>query len=308
MPKPNDKIAEQLVLLYKRSIERLQKTLLALDATDIKKRRHYFAVLRQIEEEFKEIDSSAAAWIQENAPKAYRVGSAEGLRQIRELGITPTMTLFSKPHRQMMKHLAEGFYFDFHKIVDQNKNSLITFIRRAHVGEAQQSEILKAVARGGIEGRATKDVTAGILKALQTSLVDNRIAVGSKSYKASTYAEMLARTHLRVAFTRGTTMRLSEHGVDLVQVSAHGTVCPNCEEFENKVFSISGSSDVYPPLDLLPNGGTPFHPYCMHVLSGFVEALKDKSEIKEAQWEGTKDAKVSRIDLDVLRKWKKLAA
>ena len=308
MPKPNDKIAEQLVILYKKSIERLQKILIGLDASDIKNRRHYIAILKQIEDEFREIDNHAAAWIKDNVSKSYQTGSAEGLRQLRELGITPTMTLFSKPHQQMMKHVAEGFYYDFHKIVDQNKNSLITFIRRAHVGEAQQSEILKAVGRGGIEGRVTKDVTADILKALQTSLIDNRIVAGSKSYKASTYAEMLARTHLRVAFTRGTTMRLSEHGVDLVQVSAHGTVCPNCEEFENKVFSISGSSDVYPPLDLLPNGGTPFHPYCLHVLSGFIEALKDKSEIKEAQWIDVKDAKVSRIDLDVLHKWRKLAA
>ena len=100
MPKPNDNIAEQLVKLYNDSIKNLQARLLKLDVTDIKDRRHYLSVLKQLEDEFKEFDNKAADWIRRHVFDSYQMGSAEGLRQLRELGITPTSILFSMPDRK----------------------------------------------------------------------------------------------------------------------------------------------------------------------------------------------------------------
>lgn len=304
MAVPQDKIAEELVKLYQQAISRLQSELITIDPRQIGKRRHLYTVLRHIEDELTGLDQSAAAWIKANVLTQYRSGAAEGARQVKALGITKVSTMFSLPHRQMAKHLAEGFYYDFHRLVDQNQNSLINFVRRAHISERERTGVLQAVARGGLEGRAVPDVTGDILKALSSSVVDNKIAIGNVTYKGDYYAKLLARTHLRVAATRGTQMRLIEHKIDLVQISAHGTICNICKPFENKVFSNSGGSSVYPPIALLANGGPPFHPFCLHVISGFIPALKDKTEIARAQWVDV-DPKQTRIDKKVLSDWKK---
>jgi len=89
---------------------------------------------------------------------------------------------------------------------------------------------------------------------------------------------MVARTTTREAMTRGTINRLREHGITLAQVSAH-----NAEDFcryhQNAVVSLDGPHPVYPPISAI-NGGPPFHPRCVHVLTSFVERLATDDEKK----------------------------
>jgi hypothetical protein len=65
------------------------------------------------------------------------------------------------------------------------------------------------------------------------------------------YAAMEARTIGRAATSRGTRDAL---GTELVEVSAHGTTNPICQELEGETF----------PADSAPQ--PPFHPNCTHVL------------------------------------------
>lgn len=52
-------------------------------------------------------------------------------------------------------------------------------------------------------------------------------------------------------------------GADLVQVSSHNTDTPLCQEFEGKIYSISGKDPDFPALEEIP----PFHPNCLHSLT-----------------------------------------
>ena len=91
------------------------------------------------------------------------------------------------------------------------------------------------------------------------------------------------------AMTAGTLNTGVQVGADLVQVSAHmhPQIDP-CTPHQGKVYSISGTSDVFPKLTERP----PYHPNCKHVLTfvtekhlarkGQLEALREISNSENA--------------------------
>lgn len=85
---------------------------------------------------------------------------------------------------------------------------------------------------------------------------------GFRNYKPDVYLEMVARTEGRKVQTQAVLDRMKEYDNDLMQVSSHNNPCPICVPFEGQIYSASGNSKTYPPLDDAP----PFHPNCEHVI------------------------------------------
>ena len=82
--------------------------------------------------------------------------------------------------------------------------------------------------------------------------------------------------------TQGTPQRLREHGIQLAQVSAHNAA-DFCIYYENVVVSIGDEPHpVYPPISAI-EGGPPFHPRCVHVLTPFVEGLATPAELERGK-------------------------
>jgi hypothetical protein len=119
---------------------------------------------------------------------------------------------------------------------------------------------LEIVGQGITAGDTRRDVSAALERRLihdgVTGFVDRRGA----RWQLDTYAEMVARTTTREAMTAGTEARMIETGQDLITISAHGTECDICKQFEGKTYSISGDTPGYPRLVARP----PFHPRCLH--------------------------------------------
>ncbi len=98
-----------------------------------------------------------------------------------------------------------------------------------------------------------------------------------RAWDLDRYSEMVARTTTREAMTQGTINRLREHGIRLAQVSAHNAQ-DFCIYYENAIVNIGDQPHpVYPPISAV-NGGPPFHPNCVHVLTPFVERLASRQE------------------------------
>lgn len=75
--------------------------------------------------------------------------------------------------------------------------------------------------------------------------------------------------------------RTQETVGDLVQMTSHATACPICWPLQGRVYSISGRSSVYPPLDAAFSGGhANIHPNCMHVILPYIPALQSPEEIR----------------------------
>lgn len=145
----------------------------------------------------------------------------------------------------------------------------VTVGRRAEDGlrKAALEQISEGTARGDSVAQTTKRLTADLE---QRGLVGTRnngaklVRVNGRNYQANKYAEMVVRTTAREAHSEAVKQRLQENNMDLVEVSRHtDTDGPDiCNDYEGKVFSLTGKTDGYPVLPLSP----PFHPNCRHVL------------------------------------------
>jgi hypothetical protein len=146
------------------------------------------------------------------------------------------------------------------------------------VDDVFRREGMLAVARGIAAGRARIDVSRELEQRLIAAGRPTFVDALGRRWPLDRYAEMVARTTTREAMTQGTINRLREHGIQLAQVSAHNAE-DFCRYYENAIVSLHGPHPVYPPISAI-NGGPPFHPRCVHVLTPFVERLATDQEKK----------------------------
>lgn len=146
---------------------------------------------------------------------------------------------------------------------------------------------LEEVGQGVVAGATRREVSAAIHRRLideavtdaTTGFVDARGA----RWDLGTYTEMVARTTMREAMTAGTLGRLQEVGHDLVTISSHGTTCDICGPYEGQTYSVSGDDQDY---EQLPDGGPPWHPNCMHVITAGTGDLQADLAALEASYSG----------------------
>ena len=239
------------------------------------------AHLRQYQTILADLGDEAAAWIELNIPRAYDVGlefADEGIRNIRRAGINlrrrgRTITgrrerdVFSQVHREAARAITESMLQATHAALAQIGRRVDDVFRR---------EGMLAVARGIAAGRARVEVSRELAERLRAAgrpVFTDRLG---REWPLDRYAEMVARTTTREAMTQGTINRLREHGITLAQVSAHNAE-DFCRYYENAIVSLNGPHPVYPPISAI-NGGPPFHPRCVHVLTPFVERLATNEE------------------------------
>lgn len=135
--------------------------------------------------------------------------------------------------------------------------------------------INNAVAAGMIESNTITGVKSALEKSLIQKLVKdgrvlttNTITGATRSFEPEYYAEMVARTRTREAQSLGVVNSCLEFGVDLVKVSSHNTISPQCIPHEGKIYSISGSTAGYEKYE--GNNRVGYHPNCVHVITPYV--------------------------------------
>ncbi len=244
------------------------------------------ALLRQYQIILADLKQEAAAWIELYIPRAYDVGlefSDEGIHSIRRAGINlrrqSTGTgivgrrereVFAQVHREAAQAIVESML--------QTTNAALAQIGR-RVDDVFRREGMLAVSRGSATGRARIDVSRELEQRLIAAGKPNFVDALGRRWPLDRYAEMVARTTTREAMTQGTVNRLREHGLQLAQVSAHNAE-DFCRYYENAIVCIGDEPHpVYPPISAI-NGGPPFHPRCVHVLTPFVERLATQDEKK----------------------------
>lgn len=93
------------------------------------------------------------------------------------------------------------------------------------------------------------------------------------------YANMVARSTTREVTNTATILQVSELGYDLVKMSEHSGACPLCEQYQGRVYSISGKDLRFPKLDVaFSSGYANIHPNCRHTLEPYVEELNNVNE------------------------------
>ncbi len=86
----------------------------------------------------------------------------------------------------------------------------------------------------------------------------------------TSYADMVGRTMSGNAAIQANINHYSQHGFDLLLISAHFGACKLCEPWQNRVVSQSGQNSKYPSLQDAINALL-FHPNCLHSVAPWRE-------------------------------------
>ena len=212
------------------------------------------AILTSVNQELATLNKYAEGWAEKVIPEAYKTGAAA------------TYAAFRKANIDVGK-------------VQINQKVVDTLVRNT-VGQLEDAtafvgrRIADDVRKAGLEAIAEKVSTGSTVKQakenLLSKLTENGITAirdkNGREINLDAYASTVARTTTREATNKAALQTAQDLGSDLVQISQHFSACPVCAVYEGRVYSISGESKEYPPLDEAFSGGySTIHPNCDHV-------------------------------------------
>jgi hypothetical protein len=276
-----DEKTNKLIGHYVKTYEYLLKLLVSKIEKGLS-HRHIDSIIREIQSILKGLDDKAYKYCTETLVEYYIRGMDSVDEQIilMELALTESGMVL---HKKAIEKAISDTYADL--------------AARTRFMEEEAKKIIREIAselinRQMITGESRKQV----VKELQQKLEANGIACfidrAGRKWSISRYADMLLRTKSRILHTEGTYDRLKDYQkkypdnadqFDLIQVSRHGST-DWCGKFEGCVFSISGTSNIYPPVSSLPNGYSVLHPNCTHVFVPYIPALRGKGQICDPQY------------------------
>lgn len=278
----DEKAVQELVALYEAAARRLrsiaEQRLIGGELTSTAKKARM--ALLEVEAVLRDLDDQAAAWISEYIPAAYRRGAAETLKGLKEIGFAGPIRFDPKFHEEAVQILMLDMQDRLSAATDTVRRTFRTTIRRTQLEAITDRQLSGIIAKSQITGETSRQLAKNIKKQLIDKFGEGPIKINGRNYQMDKYAELVARTKTREAVTAGEINRCIEAGQDLVIVTNHNTDCEICAFFEGRVFSISGTSDKYPAIGELLNGGPPFHPNCLHNIVPFVEEYASPTEIR----------------------------
>ena len=231
--------------------------------------------------QYKRIDSYFKEWSTIEIPKVYRKEmfymnrKIENTKYITSTANMNVTRLVNNPvSRQLLATIVNDSISSMSSALFEGQKLFKRFSRLSQqrlVNEAViESSIIAGIDTGNVRLAKTQ-----IYKTLQQKLGDKKyVHVNGKNYKPAYYSELLTRTKFHETQANGAVFTSLNYGSDLVRVSSHNTTTELCQQYEGKVFSISGRSKIFPPLFESP----PFHPNCLHLLfPEFIEGYNNNT-------------------------------
>lgn len=232
------------------------------------------------------LNRAAIKWTKEAVPDAYERGHVVSKTRLEILGIQRDEEFNDKTHKQSIEYEIDKTMNDLIRANQSIKMNVATFLyltRQAARGLSQFQafdmrdeefidELLgEALREGETRGFASKIVREYFAEKFGDAKF---ITINGRDYNLRKYADLVAKTRLRVVQTEAVLNTCKEYDNDLVQVSDHGCDCLICLEYEGNTYSLSGRSSAYPYLDSYP----PWHPRCQHNISPTSEVALEARE------------------------------
>lgn len=269
----------QLVDYYKRAVRDILRELESVDLTDLQ-RVNAQAVLADIADILAELDENAAAWVEENIPKAALDGVA---RAIVALGVVETLeeartiAKFNKLNRELVKAIVADTQSDL-LAVTQNVNRKVKAAVRQAVAESMRANMTK-----GINGRKTirADIVVEMRKRLGDAVNTGIIDAAGRRWKPEVYADMVVRTKMMLAHREATRNEAIARGAYYGIISSHNAA-DACRNWERKIVRLTPDAPCdFPYIDDLPRNEI-FHPNCKHLLTPARRLDRLPADIREA--------------------------
>lgn len=215
-------------------------------------------------------------WSHKHILNAY-LTSDQTAKALLSISRGPTITSWTYLNQQAVDELIADMIRYVHKALDSVTTLIYRFTQKTQLHLYLGHKLQKAIQTG-------LEVDPKIIQQLQRVLSTGMISItgaNGKTYHYSLdyYVGMVAHQTKLQALTKATLVRAQQNGHDLIRISPNdSTIGDYCDAYKGKVFSISGTSDMYPALGDTPNGGTPFHVWCKHTSSIFIPELHTKKE------------------------------
>lgn len=261
---------EKLFVLYKTVVS-------STNTTNI----YWANIEKEITKQYKIINQAYSDWNKINIPKVYRKEMFYMNRKIentkyinRTARVNVTTLINSNASKQLLTSIVNDSLASMSTALFEGQRLFTRFARLTQQKLVNEAVIESAIIQGIDKGDIRKSVSQ-IYKTLQTKLGDKKfVQVNNRMYKPRYYAELVTRTKFHETQSNGTIFTALNYGTDLVRVSSHNTTTEICQQYEGKVFSISGASKQFPYLFEEP----PFHPNCLHLLfPEFIEGYSQKT-------------------------------
>lgn len=232
------------------------------------------SLLTQVEKIITDLNNEATGWANTNVPIDYEKGIKSAVNGYATLGVDiGDVATFSKLNQRAINVIVANTI--------ENLTSANNFIGRKVQDDIRQAG-LDAIAQKELTGLTVKQTKANLIN----KLIDQNVMAiktrNGRNMNISAYAETVARSTSREAQNRGLLDTVTSSNRDLVQMSSHATTCPVCGPLQGRVYSISGKSTEYPPLEFAYGGvHANVHPNCRHVLMPYVPELdEDREKVK----------------------------
>ena len=237
---------------------------------------------KRADKSFASLEKSAENWAKIAAPKSHITGQALAdsyiKKQSKVINKDGNMTqiLDLKPKnkeaiRKVIDRVTTETLRDVNLINNSWRKRFDNIIRTG----IKDTRGIKLIKRPGIRGGITtgKEIGSRLYQEIKDSGLKLIDKAGNK-WTPERYIRMYSRTRTRELQTQGIENRMNDYKLDLVKISIHVDVdgIDICNDYEGKVFSLSGNHPVYPQLDV----HCPFHHNCVHVETPWVEKYQQE--------------------------------
>ena len=232
------------------------------------------------------LNRAAIKWSKEAVPEAYEKGYAVSKTRLEILGVQKDEEFNDKTHRQAIEYQINETMDVLIKANQSIKQNVATFLYLARTAarglsqfqafDMRDEEFIDELLGDALRAGETRGYAMRTVKEYFSERFGDAqfITINGRNYNLRSYADLVAKTRLRVVQTEAVLNSCKEFDSDLVQVSDHGTDCQICLEYEGNVYSLSGKSSAYPYLDSYP----PWHPRCQHNISPTSEIILEARE------------------------------
>lgn len=245
--------------LYRDAWTRIQAELLSGELTMAKARR-----LNEIQSQVNAILKALSEKTNDKIPGmvdgAYESGVGLSQRAYNRIyGESVAINMGTLLHTQAIDVVAQQMALDLARGNSDTMDLVSRYLMRTKLDNRIDAVISRNIAESLIGGESLRGTTDRVLQTLRTRIGDDQvIRVGRSLYKPEHYARMVAQTRMREATTQGTINTAVELGMSLVMIDTHDEPCEYCQQFNGRVFSLTGNDDGFPVMEQQP----PFHPFC----------------------------------------------
>lgn len=204
-------------------------------------------------------------WIPTQFPSAFQSGAVRAARDLAGQAFTVRSGRISTAALDaVVRRFLEPSYDVVIQLHANTIRASRVVLSEAGFGQEIIEGLIGGLPRKAVSAELRRAVKRAVSGAVGEEVDLSHVEVGGRRYSLDYWSEMHARTETARASTAGTRSLSAENGVRHVLVTTHAHSPCICTPFEGRVYALDPGDERFPHVSVMPNGGCPMHPNCVH--------------------------------------------